>query len=315
MPTGRRGSIGWGEEATWGTAVAPTFFVHATESIEEERGRLREDMVFGTRSRQAADPGRLRISGAVNGIHARPAGVGHLLAAAIAPPATTGTDPFTHVYTPTVTNFSTEAALAPYSVTVKRKPGMVHRYSGGQLSRLALRQPRDDALVLDSDWMFKGSSAVSDVTMVLEDAVRFRYRHLSVQRIASPFNFVEDLTITLENGLESEETLNQSDEISAVEFGANSNIEVEMTLTFRDEDTYNDFRNNAVQAWEFDWEIDADNKLTIAIPRLNIERWSAPISAPGRMTVRVGGVAEFDDDAGHELQATLVNAVSGYHAA
>src|SRR5690606_21973494 len=99
MSSGRQGSIGIGKETTWGTAVAPSVFYNATESITEERGRLRESMNFGTRSRQPADAGRLRITGAMDGMHARPEGIGHLLRAALGAPQTTGASaPYTHEF-------------------------------------------------------------------------------------------------------------------------------------------------------------------------------------------------------------------------
>jgi hypothetical protein len=313
MATGRRGSIGMGKETTWGTSVAPTSFFNATESITEERGRLREDMVFGTRSRQGADAGRNRFRGGINGMHARAAGVGHWLRAALGAPATSGAAaPYSHVFTPAVAAFSTVAALPPYSVTVKRKSDMIHRYGGGQCSRLTLRQPKDNALVLDSEWLFKGVTSPADTTMVLESTKRFLFAQLAVTRAAAAFPYLEDLAIIIDNGLEPEEVLNESAEISAVEFGANSSITVEMTLTFRDSNVYDDFKNNAVQAWGFLWTIDANTSLNIAIPQLNVEEWGAPISNAGRMTVRVRGTAEYNTAAGHELQVTLRNAEATY---
>lgn len=311
MSSGRQGSIGIGKETTWGTAVAPSVFYNATESITEERGRLRESMNFGTRSRQPADAGRLRITGAMDGMHARPEGIGHLLRAALGAPQTTGASaPYTHEFTPALTKFSDVAALPPYSVTAKRG-STIHRYAGAQLNQLTLQQARDEALALTADWIAKSVADVADTPLVLETNPRFLFRHLAVLRDASAFPYVEDLTIQVLNNLETEEVLNESDEISAVDFG-DSEIRVDMTLTFRDAATYADFKTNTTKPWSFTWTIDANHSLAIAIPRLNIESWSAPIGGPGRMTVSVGGVAEFDSVAGHEIQVTLVNELASY---
>ncbi len=313
MSSGRRGSISIGKEATWGTAVPPTRFFNATEGIDESRDRLREQMVFGTRAKQGASAGRVRFKGPISGIHARAPILGDLLRAALGAPVTTGAaSPYQHVFKPQINAFSEVAAVPPYTVDVKRKTGMTHRYAGGQLSKLTLRQPKDDALTVDTDWLFKSVSDVADPTLVLSSNPRLLYKHLAVKRDGVAFPFLESLNIMFENALDPEEVLNESDEISAVEFGDNSSIDVEMTLTFRDSQLYSDFRNNTVKPWSFVWTIDATNKLDIAVPQLNIESWGAPIKGPGRMTVSVKGTAEFNTAAGNELTATLTNSVATY---
>lgn len=303
--------IGLGKEATWGTAVPSTAFFTARESVGEERGRLREDMTFGTRAKQAADGGRLRIRGGINDIHARPANIGHLLQAALGAPTTSGAGPYSHVFAPGVANAGALNACVPYSATIKRG-STVHRYSGGQLSRLELRNAKDGPLMVNTDWIFKGVADVAAETQALEDASRFLYRHLQVTKGGSAFAYVEDLALTWDNALETEEVFNETDEISAVDFGGIAGFDVQMTITFRDSTTYDDFVANTTAAWGFRWEIDADTFLDIQIPKLNIERWSAPISGPGRMTITVGATAEYSVADGHDVEITLSNDQATY---
>lgn len=311
MASGRGGSIGIGKETAWGTAVAPTAFYNGTESIQEERGRLRESISFGSRALQPADAGRLRITGAVSGVHARPVGLGHLLRAVLGAPVTTGAStPYTHTFVPATTKFSAAAALPPYSITTKRG-SLIHRYSGGQLNRLTLNQPKDDALVLDMDWIAKGVADVADTTLVQEQGTRFRFQHLGVERNAVAFPTLESLGITIDNGLETEELLNESDEISGTDFG-DSQISIDMTMSFQNLADYADFKANTVRPWEFAWVIDANTSLTVTVPRLNISSFSAPISGPGRLTASVAGQAEFDAAAGYGVQVVLKNSQATY---
>lgn len=313
MATGRQRSVGIAAEASWGTAVAPAAFFNATESINEGRGRLREQMTFGSRALQEADPGRLRISGQIGGIHARPAGLGHILRAALGVPTTTGAAvPYSHEFVPSVANFAALAALPPYSITVKRSGSMVHRYGGGQLTSLTLRQPKDGILTLDTDWIAKAVSDVADTPLVLEQGTRFRYKHLAVERDGVAFDTVEDFSLTMNNTLEPEEVFDGTDVISAVEFGANSELSVALTLAFRDPNLYNDFKTNTTKPWVFTWTIDANHSLKLEIPQLNIGQWGSPTSGPGRMTISVQGQAEFNAAAGHELRATLTNEEATY---
>lgn len=310
--SGLRGSIGIGKEATWGTPVASSRFYAATESISEERTRLREPMTFGNRATPAADAGRVNFRGAINGIHARPATLGELLRAATAAPATTGAAaPYTHVFTPVVAKFSDVAALPPYSATVKRKSGLTHRYAGGQLNGLTFRQALNEALAIDTDWLFKSVSTVADEAVTLDTTARALFKHLAITKGGAAFNLVEDLTINLQNNLEPEVVLDGGDTIAAVDFSDKLNATVSMTLSFRDAATYGEFVANTTDAWVFTWTVGA-HSFKISIPKLNLSSWGAPISGPGRMTISVEGTAEFDATAGHEIQATLVNAVAAY---
>lgn len=310
MSTGRLGSIGIGAETTFGTGVAPTAFFNATESITETRGRLREGMNFGTRARQPADDGRLRIAGAINGIHARPDNLGHLLRAALGAPQTSGAGPYDHVFKPATAKFSAEAALPPYSATVKRNATSIHRYAGGQLNRLVLNQPVDDALTIDTDWLFKSVSVESDTLMALETKPRFRFNQLAVELGGSSWDALRSFRLTIDNALDPEETLNASKEISGVDFG-DSNITAEVTAVFKAKELYDEFVANTTLDLVLTWTNGGDI-LEISLPRLNVESWQAPISGPGRMEVTANLVAEFDAVAGHELEITLTNGTATY---
>lgn len=313
MSSGRLGSIGIGKETTWGTAVAPTVFFNATESITEERARLREGMNFGTRSRQPADEGRLRIRGSINGIHARPASLGHLLRAALGAPQTTGNapGPYTHVFKPAASMFAAGVALPPYSVTVKRgNTNAIHRYDGGQLNRLVLNQPVDDALVVDTDWLFKGVSAESDTLMALETAPRFRFHQLAVELGGNSWDALRSFRLTIDNALDPEETLNGQKTISGVHFG-DSVISAEVTAVFKAKELYDEFVANTTLALTLTWTNGTD-ELEIDLPRLNVESWQAPISGPGRMEVTANLVAEFDAVKGYDLEVTLTNGTATY---
>jgi hypothetical protein len=310
---GIQGSVGIGKEVTYGTAVASSKFFTATESISEERGRLREQMTFGTRSNLAADAGRLRIAGGISDIHARPGNIGDLLRAAFGAPVTVAAAPnYTHTFKSSVNKFSAPAALPPYSATIKRE-GLVHRYSGGQLNRLVLRQAKDDALMIDTDWIFKDVASVSAETISLENTSRFLFRHLTATKGGSALtDLLEDLTITIDNALDPEEALDGTSVISGVDFGDKMNITFDMTLIFKDGASYADFRDNVSAAYIFNWVINANTGLKLTVPKLNLDGWGAPISGPGRMTISASGTAEFDSVSGYELETELKNQVVSY---
>lgn len=313
MAAGIDAKIGIGREATWGTGVPSNRWFTAREQINEERGRLREAMSFGTRSTLPADPGRSRFRDSFQDIPGRPNTIGELLRAALGTPTTTGVSaPFTHEFTAQTGKWSELAALPAYSATIKRRSDVIDRLTGGQLDTLELRQAVDDALVLSAEWIFKGLEAGTDEALTLDAGERFRYKHLAVTRAAQPFPFLTDLTIAIRNNLEPEEALDESDEISAVDFGDKLEVAISGTATFRDKSLLEDFRAGTAQAWLFKWTIDAGHDLEISVPRLQLDSVSAPIEGPGRLSVTWAGTAEFDATAGHELKATLTNDVQDY---
>lgn len=310
MAAGIEGKIGFGPEVTYGTAVASTRFVSAQESITEQRGRLREPMTFGTRNTLGSDPGALAITGGVSEVHARPAFTGDLLRAALGVPSTSGVGPYDHVFVPLSSKFSDEAALPPYSFTVTRG-ALTHRYSGGQLNTLTFRQPARDALVVDTDWIFKDVSSVASETISLESTSRFLFQNLAVTKNAAAFDFFEDVTIEIANNLQAEEVLNGTNVVSAVDFNDKLVVTVSGTLTFRDSATYTDFAAGASDAYVFTWT-SGTNVLAFNFPALMIDDWSAPISGPGRMSIDVSFTAEFDGGAGHAMEVTLTNGEATY---
>jgi hypothetical protein len=308
---GTDGSIGIGVEGTWGTGVAPTAFFNAKENITEDRGRLRDDFTFGSRALQPADAGRLRLSGGISDMAVRPAYIGHLLKATIGQPVSVGGPNYTHTFTPQAGGVNVLHPLPPYSMTV-RKGTKTLRYTGGQCGKLELSQAKDGILKVGTDWIFRNVGVVGAPVTVLENAERFRYRHLTVRRAAVAFPFVEDLKISIDNSLATEEVFDGTDTVSAIDFDGVMKCEVGMTITFRNQDTYNDFVANNSAAWEFDWLINANTRLQINMPRLNIEKYSDPISGPGRMTISVTAMAELDSVTGYDVRAILSNNIINY---
>lgn len=315
MPSGRRGSIGLGREVVWGTPVAPTLFFDGTFDLEEERGRLRETMVFGQLTESPADAGRLRLNNrTINDIHARPRVVGELLRYLLGVEDTVaGTGPYTHTWNLTQKAlFSPVAPLPPASISAKHTDLHILRYSGGQLSQLQWNQAVDGAGVLNTQWLLKGVAAAADVAMVKDANKRFIYKMLAITKDAVAFPNARNVNWTMNNSLQADETLNASDEISAVDLGDNAALTFEMTLDFREVATYQDFITNTTRAWNFLWTLDANNSFELKIPKLNIERWGAPVQTPGQLSVRVQARAEHDSVTGRAAQFVLKNDVATY---
>ena len=305
------GKLGLGKETAFGTGVDPTVFIPGTENIVINIPRDRDQQPNTGRAPLAAETGRIEIAGSTNGMRAYPQSIGHLLRAALGDPATSGTGPYTHVFGMPTGPVSDQQALPSYSIT--RKAGSsVRRYAGGQLNSLTLNAPADGAVSFDADWLFLDfEDGVADPTVVLENASPFHCRDAAHKRAGAAFPYIESLTLTLANNLEAEGLQDGTCKPAAILLGA-ALLTVDMTLAFNSPGVYDDFKNNDPQAWEFAWVKAGGETLKIEVPRLNIESYPDPLSATGRLTVAVKGVAELDSGTGYPFRVTLINGKDAY---
>ena len=305
------GKLGLGKETAFGTGVDPTVFIPGTENIVINIPRDRDQQPNTGRAPLAAETGRIEIAGTTNGMRAYPRGIGHLLRAALGDPATSGTGPYTHVFDMPTGPISDQQALPSYSIT--RKAGSsVRRYAGGQLNSLTLNAPADGPVTFDADWLFMDFvDGVTDPTVVLENASPFRCADAAHKRAGAAFPYIESLTITLANNLEAEGLQDGTCKPAAILLGP-ALLTVNMTLAFNSPNVYDDFKNNAPQAWEFAWVKAGGDTLKIEVPKLNIESYPDPLSATGRLTVNVTGTAELDPGVGYPFRVTLINGEASY---
>ena len=303
--------VGIGQETTYGTAVASSRYLSmASVNITQDRQRLREDFQFGVAGTPQADNGRLRITGNIDGIHARADLLGDLLRGVLGDPVDAGSDPYTHTYTDALAKFSTAAALPPYTVNVHYNT-RIHAYDGGQLTTLTLSQARDQRLLINTGWIFKGVADISSESPTLESNTPFKFSQLTVQRNSVTFTYFEDLTITISAPLETEELLDASDEVTCTERSGPVRVEVSGTVSSKDTTLYTDFTTPTVEDWTFTWS-DGTDSLAITLDRLNIEAFGEPINGAGRQTFSVTGVAEYDTSNSRSIQAVLTNSIASY---
>ena len=307
---GTYAKLGFAIESGFGVSTAPTVFLPGTEDIRVNVARLREDSPYGGRNLLAADPGRKEVRGGSRGHTAYPNAIGLLLKAALGEPATSGSGPYTHVFTPQAGPVSDDQALPAVSLT-RGAGNRTRRYIGGQLNQLTVNAPVDGRLTFDADWIFKDLvEGVEDPVPVLEGTTPFRFAHAQHKRGGSPYPYIESLTITLNNNLEVGSYQDGSDTLAEVLLGR-FQAQVQFTLAFRARETWDDFLANATSAWELAW-VNGNYKLRFIIPRLNIQEAGDPISSAGRLTASATGVAELDPASGYALQVILENDTGGY---
>lgn len=312
MDQGRYGHIGFGEETTWATGVAPTVFLPGTEDLSPERARLTIDQPHASRFELPSKAGRLLIQGKNTSDHPLYTdAIGLILKALFGQVTTTGTAaPYTHTFTPLSGPLTANNALPGISAQVTAG-GRTKRFVGGQVGTFALNQPKDNFATFNLGWTFKDvdNTATAATPAIPTDDV-FAFRHLAITRDAVAVTTVEELTINIDNQLEAEELLDGTDTVAAVGFGGLV-ATVDLTLAFRDTNAYTQFYNDTASAWEFTWTI-GTNTLKFSFPRAVVSTFSDPLSGPGRLTATAQLQAEYDATSGYSVQAVLTNGTASY---
>ena len=312
MDQGRYGHIGFGEEAAWGTGVAPTVFLPGTEDLSPDRDRMVIEEPHASRFDLPSKAGRMRIQGKnTSGHPLYTDAIGLILKALFGQVSTAGTAaPYTHTFTPLGQPLAASNALPPISVQVTAG-SRTKRFVGGQIASLNLTQPKDDFAKFDLGWHFKDvDTAAAAATPAIPNDDIFAFRHLAITRDSVAVDTVEQLSLTIDNQLESEELLDGTDKIAAVGFGGLV-ATLDLTLAFRDTNAYSQFYNDTPSNWELVWTLGA-NKLTFRLPRVVVATFSDPLSGPGRLTATAQLKAEYDSVAGYGVQAELVNSTASY---
>lgn len=296
MAAGREGYIVIGRETTFGTRGTRDRYLNATESIEQTRERLRESFMYGSRATPAADQGRVMATGELSNIIVRGSLMTELFRACVGAPLDDG-----ETYLSALGNYSELTALPPYTIFTSAGNSTTLEeivYTGAQGTRLELTCEAAGPLTASVEWLIKDIEEGAYTPSGREQASAaemYKFEDLTITRNGQPFPFVEAVTITLDNDVQPVEVFNEDPTMVATSFESVALVDVQMTITFRDASTYNEFVNNTKGDWVFTWARE-DGVIQVELPKLSIDRWGAPLEAPGRLTVDVYGVAEESDD-------------------
>lgn len=308
---GMKAKLGFGKETTFGTAVSSGFFFNAGFDIQEERQRLREAFLLGTRGMASSCDGRLRINGNVPNVAIRPEYAGMIFRALLGAPTTSGSDPYTHVFEDSTAKFSTDVALPPYTCTAETDSNEILRFAGGQLNQLTLRQRKDDFLYADMAWIFKSVATTTTESISLESGCPFLFSDLAVTRNGSAYGGIEELTLTINNNLETFEELDESNTIVGTDFASPISVQLALTLNATESGSRSDFVTPTKQEWVLTWDNGTDS-LTITLPQISVEQRGKPVQGAGRILVNYQGMAEYNSSDGNTLEVSLLNTTASY---
>lgn len=139
------GYAGVGKEATYGTGVAPTAFFRIQEpAVVQAQQNFAEILSVSDFGPSSVVATTRSASGEMSAV-ATPGAIGHLFAALLGAPSTSGTGPYVHTFTP-------GATVPSYTVEVQDGTG-AKRLLGGKVSELSLSHAVDGVLTVKANWM------------------------------------------------------------------------------------------------------------------------------------------------------------------
>lgn len=251
--SGISAQLGFAEETTWGTVVTPDRFLPlVSESLSNEIERLESEAIVAGRLTLDADgwaPGGKSASGDLN-LELYNAGIGLLLEHALGAVETTGTDPYTHEFTP--------ALLFGKGLTVQiGRPGVagtVHpfTYSGCKVASWELTAEVGSFARLTLSLVGKEETTATEALAEVSYPAGlkpFRFTHGTLSLGGSAFK-VKGATISGENALDTDRRFLGTDVIDEPIDNGLRTYGGNLTAEFTDLTAYNRFVNGTTAALE-----------------------------------------------------------------
>lgn len=254
------GYVGLGKEAACGVSVASSVFLRLQEvpSLELEQRYAEVPGIddFGISTAIATTrSGRGNISMVVT-----PGSFGHVLAALMGSPSTTGTSPnFTHTYVP-------KPLVPSYTVGVLDGTG-VKRLVGSKVSELTLSHSVDGLLVARSDWVGIDEIVGGDAETTTLETTYFSQRVVGISFNGDNHDArAEDLEVRLSFQKEIQYGFGNRVGTSCEPTGEGE-VTAQITLRFseaNDAGKFVDYINGTTRSVSISWTHSADTSLAVA---------------------------------------------------
>ena len=297
-----------------GNYVSTLFYSETLAETEDKQ----DDSVLGLarvndRDQTQMAPGLKSLSGGLT----VPLDINHIglwLYALFGAPETTGTDPYTHVFT-------SGADQLPY-LTIefeKRKGAAFFQNVGLVASSLALNMGREGGY-RQAELQFVGRNENKlEATAGGTPEAQMARQAVPAMKGLMQLDGVDvaelvGLDLSYANNPSADESINGTDYNSGYDLDETATCSGSVTLRYKDESFYDRAVADSAHAVDLVYQIGTDASLTLSMPAVRFARGPiAPISGPGGMQAQLDWSAE-QSDTDAMLVATLVNSIADYFA-
>ena len=283
MTLGALGYVGYGQEVTEGTMVAPTIFLPVTSfGFEDSDDNIMPQRVMSTRDYTTALAAPYNVDGNME-MDLIPQGILALLESAFATSAVTVDGPdvgtnYQHTLTP-------GSAVPTMTFESNAADILVMRYGGIKVNTFELKAAYGEIVtatfgLVGTTRAKQASASAETYTATDEDPFHFTGAEISVG--GSQLAYVKDFTFGVNNNIERIGTVRKTRNWKRMALGMRE-VSLGMTLDFTDDAEYDRF----VAATYFDVEISLEGptlgsvpmSLTITLPKVKWNKVGVPITA------------------------------------
>lgn len=288
--------LGLAKEAVFGTPLAATDYVmFVSESLSHEIEQLMETSLRGSPDEPPQFAGLETFRGDVV-FEGRPQLLGYFLQSCLGNPATSGTGPYTHVFTPRTDAFSDLCALQPYTLEIHRDlgAGNAFQFAGSIVNTLALEfGVGQKILKCTAGIIAKDLANIAKTTPSYADENPFLWHQAAISVGGSGNQNLESLGLTINNNCEGIPLLNGTKKIAKIKRTGYRTLDFSATFDVDDLAEYNRFKNQTETAFVITLTSGTD-ELKLELNKVRYTAFPLNVSGPGRLTVAVTGKAKYD---------------------
>lgn len=318
---GQKASIALCFQDSYGTSNVDSlhFIPFISESVGVEKPPLISENIRGIHDEGDDYEGKNMVAGDLVA-EAQPIALGAMLASVMGKPSSVqSTGIYTHTFKPVATDFDDYAANVPVSYLKDLNDGgsasLFQDLNGNTLS---LGIVEGEFLKATVGFVGGQDSQIAAVAASYETGKRWTWDVSSLSIGGSAKPEVMDLTISIDESLEAQHTLNGSKYPSRIKRTGFRTIEVAGTMKFDNQTEYQAFLAQSEQAMVMTLtgptEIQSGyyETLTIRAPALRWREDKPTIDGPGQIEVSLTGAAKYLTTSATALEMVLVNTLAGY---
>jgi len=283
-----------------------------------------ESLVFGIEQKREAGmyarfaqspvhEGFATVEGDVT-MEASPLGIGYPLKSVLGLVSTTSdAGNQTHVFKSTTADFDPRVATNPLTVEVNLDVGSAGVYYNLVGNTFALNIANGELLTATLGVIGGGFYKKEASTPTFYTAKPFKWDQSSISFDGANVLDIKDLTITVNNNLQNEWTLQSSNTPYKTKRTEQQAIEITGTFIFQQHSYWDAFIAQTEHPLVMNWAAaESPNVLKIDIPKLHFASFDPVIAGPGIIEASFNATAEFSVTSNTAIEITLVNTVEAY---
>ena len=320
---GNQSVIGLAFQSSYGTVASTSsldFFEFVSESVDPDRPSLVSQGNRGVFDEGESYQGPETIGGDLM-FEARPIELGIMLKAMFGDPVTVQSgDIYTHTFKPRTVDF-TAGKCANNPLTYYKysaDAGSADLFYDLNATGLELAIANGEFLTSKLDLVGGSFSQVASVAAAYQIGKRFTWDTTSVSLAGAADDTFTGLTITIDEGLEAQHTLNNSREPSRIRRTGDRTVAVGGTFKFEDQAKKQSFLAQSESSWTINLkgvtEIQSGyyDELRITMPSVRLSENKNPIGGRGPLEPSLSGMAKYSTSSATAVEFTLVNTRAAY---